>query len=225
MTKTYTAKNHLTVVHAAVSHRDLRTSFEATLRAIVLAAVIDLVDVPSLVTLYRFHVRAPTASTPAQRALTSSPHWQRSSACSSSTRCPTSSSESACLSCCSSTAHRDRTSPFWQRAERQRPIERRRATSAQRAQGAIVVLRCESALFFANADAVRDAIRANIDEHTRELYSRQPCRHRRQSPCSPNSPRTSVTTASSSPSHATSPASESSCGSARPKRHWRDIRP
>ena len=30
----------------------------------------------------------------------------------------------------------------------------------------IVVLRCESALFFANADAVRDAIRANIDEDT-----------------------------------------------------------
>lgn len=30
----------------------------------------------------------------------------------------------------------------------------------------IVVLRCESALFFANADAVRDAIRANIDDHT-----------------------------------------------------------
>ena len=29
----------------------------------------------------------------------------------------------------------------------------------------IVVLRCESALFFANADAVREAIRASIDEH------------------------------------------------------------
>ena len=31
------------------------------------------------------------------------------------------------------------------------------------------MLRCESALFFANADAVRDAIRANIDEHTRAV--------------------------------------------------------
>ena len=85
---------------------------EATLAAVVIAAVIELVDIALAAPALPRVDRAPRhASTGAPRAPTSSPPSPRCSACSSSTRCRGSSSASPSRSSCSSTARRARTSP------------------------------------------------------------------------------------------------------------------
>ncbi len=82
---------------------------EATLAAIVIAAVIELVDIPALVRLYRVYAGRRRGLSRSRRGPTSSRRWRRCSACSSSTPSRGSSSESGCRCCCSSTAPRART--------------------------------------------------------------------------------------------------------------------
>jgi hypothetical protein len=84
---------------------------EAVLAAVVIAAVIELVDIPALVQLYRAHTQSLGRIYGSLLDPTSSRRWPRSSACSCSTRSRGCSSASACRSCCSSTAPRGRTSP------------------------------------------------------------------------------------------------------------------
>ena len=140
---------------------------EATLAAIVIAAVIELVDVPALVRLFHFHIRGAGRG----YAVAARPDFAAAVA--------------ALLGVLvfgtlpglfigigvslvllvyrASRPHvavlgRDPgTDDRWNDLARHPDNER---------EPGIVVVRCESALFFANADAVRDAIHANIDEDT-----------------------------------------------------------
>ena len=85
---------------------------EATLAAIVIAAVIELVDIAALARPVRPVQRAARAGSTAGRpGPTSSPPSPRSPGCSCSTRCPGCSSASWCRCCCSCTGSRSRTWP------------------------------------------------------------------------------------------------------------------
>ena len=85
---------------------------EATLAAVVIAAVVELVDIGALRRLYAVWTRPGSArSTGRQPARTSPPRSRPCSVCSSSTPCPGCSSASLCRSCCWSIGRRVRTWP------------------------------------------------------------------------------------------------------------------
>jgi len=73
---------------------------EATLAAIVIAAVIELVDYRALIELYRAHTERSDASSGSSRVPTSSPRLRPCSASPYSTRCPACSSASVSRCCC-----------------------------------------------------------------------------------------------------------------------------
>ena len=143
---------------------------EATLAAVVIAAVIELVDVPALVRLYRFHTRgagrvyafaarpdflAAIAALVGVLVFDTLPGLFIGIAVS--------------LLLLLYRASRPHVAVLgkdpggdgrWSDLERHPDNER---------EPGIVVLRPESALFFANADAVRDAIRSRVEEDTRAV--------------------------------------------------------
>ena len=164
---------------------------------------------------------------------TSSPPLPRCSACSSSTRCPGWSSASSCRCCCCSTGPRGRTSPSSatspgradQFADRDRHPE-------NDAVPGVVVLRVEAGLFFANAEAVREAIDQGAtprDGHPGPSCS-TPSRSRSStsppSGCSTSSPTTSPATASArrSPTISARSATSSPPGPHRDPGHARPSR-
>ena len=139
---------------------------EATLAAVVIAAVIDLVDVPTLVRLYRFHARGAGSI----YSVAARPDFVGAVAALAGVLIFDTlpglfigiGVSIVLLVYRASRPHvavlgRDPGSDRWHDLERHPDNER---------EPGIVVVRCESALFFANADAVRDAIRANLDDDT-----------------------------------------------------------
>ena len=132
---------------------------EATLAAVVIAAVVELVDIGALRRLDRVYA-APGGSTASPPAPTSSPPSRRCSACSSSTRCRGSSSASGCRCAAPLPGLRPHVAVLGRLAA----WAGRSATSpdsptACRSRGSSS---CESraALFFANADTIRESVRA-----------------------------------------------------------------
>ena len=140
---------------------------EATLGAIVIAAVIALVDVPALVRLYRFHIRG------AGRTYTVAARPDFVAAVAALVGVLVFDTlpglfigigvSVLLLVYRASRPHIAVLGRDPRAADRWNDLERH--PDNERAPG-IVVLRCESALFFANTDAVRGAIRANIEEDT-----------------------------------------------------------
>ena len=107
---------------------------EATLAAVVIAAVIELVDIAALVALYRVYTRALGRA----YGVAARPDFIAAVAAMlgvlSSTRCPACSSASASRSCCCSTAPRGRTSPCSAACpDADGPVRRRRRATRERA--------------------------------------------------------------------------------------------
>ena len=107
---------------------------------------------------------ASDGSTAAPPGRTSSPRSRRCSACSCSTPSPGWSSASSCRCCCCCTGRLDRTSPSSAGCP-ERPTSSAMSTAIRRTQAErdVAVLRVESGLFFANAEAVREAVRQRAD--------------------------------------------------------------
>ena len=140
---------------------------EATLAAIVIAAVIELVDVPALVRLYRFHIRGAGRV----YAVAARPDFVAALAALIGvlvfdTLPGLFIGIGVSLLLLVYRASRPHVAILGRDpggSERWNDIERHPDNQLE---PGIVVLRCESALFFANADAVRDAVRANIQADT-----------------------------------------------------------
>jgi SulP family sulfate permease len=142
---------------------------EATLAAVVIAAVIELVDVPALVRLYRFHTRgagrvyavaaradfvAAVAALAGVLVFDTLPGLFIGIAVSLLLLLYRTSRPHVAL------LGRDPGSERWSDVERDPDNER---------VPGIVVLRPESALFFANADAIRDEIRSHVAPDTKAI--------------------------------------------------------
>ena len=127
---------------------------EATLAAVVIAAVIELVDVARAAsTLYRDTTRG--AQPRRAHARTSSPPSPRCSACSCSTRCPGCSSASRCRCCSCSTAPRGPYVATLGRVPGSEQYADIHRNPDNRPPDGVAVLRVEGGIYFANADAIR----------------------------------------------------------------------
>ena len=130
---------------------------EATLGAIVVAAVIELVDIKSLRRLYGVWSSQLSASTARRRGPTSRRPSRRCSACWSSTRCPGLFIGIGISFLLLLYRASRPTSPPW--AGHRTAIGRTPAGfEGSSPEPGVVVLRVEGGLFFANADAIRERV-------------------------------------------------------------------